>query len=277
MKKTRKLVCCSLVLLMMSSLFAVLANEHSGILRIKIFKVGKADAYLLRTDHHAVLIDAGEEDDAQDIIAYLEEKDIDSLDYLVLTHFDKRSIGGAPELLQNVKVGKVMMPTYPKSNNLMNLMEIVLEEKSVERVSEKTSFGFEGAEFTVYPAEQKMYQEDEDNDFSLVVSAIHGENSFFFSGDIMSQRIEEMLQANLLTPHKVIKMPCHGQNIEGLDVLLDAVKPDIAIIPASDKNPPAGAVLSNLEGRNIRWYSPMFGSITLTSDGFGVTVKQNIK
>lgn len=277
MNKLRKLVCCSLVLLLMSFLFVAMASEHSGILRIKIFKVGKADAYLLRTDHHAVLIDAGEEDDAQDIIEYLEEKGIDALDCLILTHFDKRSIGGAPNLLQNVKVSKVMMPTYSKSNNLMNLMEIVLEEKSVERVSEKTTFGFEGLEFTVYPAEQKTYQEDEDNDFSLVVSVLHGENSFFFSGDIMSQRIEEMLGANLLTSHKVIKMPCHGQNIEGLDTLLDAVKPEIAIIPASDKNPPAGAVLSNLEGRNIRWYSPMYGSITLTSDGFGMTVKQNIK
>ena len=277
MKNMRKLVCCLLVLLMMSSLLLAMANEHSGILRIKIFKVGKADAFLLRTDHHAVLIDAGEEDDAQDIIEYLEEKGIDSLDCLILTHFDKRSIGGAPELLQNVKVDKVMMPNYLKSNNLMNLLEIVLENQIAQRVSQKTSFDFEGVGFTVYPAEQKQYQEDEDNDFSLVVSVVHGENSFFFSGDIMSERIEEMNQANLLSPHKFIKMPCHGQNIEGLDALLDAIKPEIAIIPASNKNPPAGALLSNLEGRNIRWYSPMYGSITLTSDGYGVTVKQNIK
>lgn len=266
-----------LALLMILLTLQGLAQEQPGVLNIRIFKVGKADAFLLRTANHAVLIDAGEEDDAQEIMEYLVEKGIDALDLLILTHFDKRNIGGAPELLQSFGVNKVMLPGYQRDGALMNLLLLVLDNQTAQTVTEQTSFEFDGVSFTLYPALQLQYLEDQDNDFSLVVSVTHGENSFLFSGDIMSERIEEMIQNNLLAPHTVIKMPCHGQNIEGLDKLLDAVSPEIAIIPASLKNPPAGAMLLNLEHRGIRWYSPMYGSITLTSDGYQVTVKQNIR
>ena len=50
--------------------------QERGALRIKAFKIGKADAYLLRTDKHNVLIDAGEVDDGEEIVAYLKKKDI---------------------------------------------------------------------------------------------------------------------------------------------------------------------------------------------------------
>ena len=62
-----------------------------------------------------------------------------------------------------------------------------------------------------------------------------------------------------------------------MNELLDAVRPQIALISASEKNPPAGAVLADLEGRGIRWYATMYGSINLTSDGYQVRVEQNMK
>ena len=98
------------------------AGEVPGILRVKCFKNGRADAYLLRTENHAVLIDTGEIDDAANIIAYLGEKGIAALDLVILTHFDKRSIGGAREILGAVEVRQVLMPAYAKTNALTALV-----------------------------------------------------------------------------------------------------------------------------------------------------------
>jgi competence protein ComEC len=253
------------------------AAENLGSLRIRCFKIGKADAYLLRTQGHAVLIDAGEEDDGPEIVGYLEENGISSLDCLILTHFDKRSIGGVPELLLKIPVQNVLVPVYEKESNLAVLVRGVLESHPLQKVTGQVEMEYDGVRFTVIPAKGEKYLDDEDNDFSLVVSVTHGENKFFFAGDIMSERIAEMAQAGLLTPHTVLKMPCHGQDIAGLGALLDAVKPQIAIIPCSVKNPPAGAVISDLDARGIRWYATMNGSVTLTSDGYQVTATQNRK
>ncbi len=274
MNNFKRWLCAFAVLLLLTSLPGVMSGEKLGSLRIRCFKIGKADAYLLLTDSQAVLIDAGEEDDAQEIIAYLGEHEIPALDCLILTHFDKRSIGGVPELLGAVKVTQVLMPDYDKAGNLAVLVQGMLETQKTQKVTQRTVLDYGSARFTVLPAQKAVYQEDEDNDYSLVVSVSHGRNSFFFAGDIMSERIAEMSQDGLLTPHTFIKMPCHGQNISGLDQLLDAVQPQIAVIPASRKNPPAGAVLANLEARGVRFYITMEGSVTLISDGYQVTVTQ---
>ena len=224
-----------------------------------------------------MLIDTGEIDDAANIIAYLGEKGIAALDLVILTHFDKRSIGGAREILGAMEVRQVLMPAYAKTNALTALVFEALKSVDARRVTQKLDLTFDQVKLTVLPPQGERYQEDDDNDFSLVVSLTHGSNSFFFAGDIMSERIGEMSLAGQLTPHTVIKMPNFGQDDEGLNRLLDAVRPQLAVIPASEKNPPAGAVLADLEARGIRWYATMYGSILLTSDGYQVTAEQNMK
>lgn len=273
----RILLALMAMVISLTALTAFAQSTGHGSLRIRYFKIGKADAYLLRTDHHAVLIDAGEEDDGPEIAGFLIEKGVTKLDYLIISHFDKRSIGGLPEVLEAVDVDKVLVPEYEKDSNLYLFIRGLLDAENVEKVQSQAEFTLDKVAFTVLPAKSLEYSEDEDNNFSLVTLARHGDNSFFFAGDIMSQRINEMKEDDQLLPHTVLKLPCHGQNIDGLDILLDLINPKIAVIPASAKNPPAGAVISNLETRGIRWYSTMDGSVSLTSDGYGITVEQTRK
>lgn len=274
MIRFKRWFCAFAAALLLASLPGAVSGEKLGSLRIRCLKIGKADAYLLLTESHSVLIDAGEEDDAQEILAYLAAREVAELDCLILTHFDKRSIGGVPELLSSIKVSRVLVPDYDKASNLAVLVQGMLDTLNTQKVTDRMDLEYQGVQFTVLPAQKAVYEEDEDNNNSLVVSVTHGTNSFLFAGDIMSERIAEMAQAGLLTPHTFIKMPCHGQNIAGLDQLLDLVQPQIAVIPASKKNPPAGAVLADLDARGIRWYVTMNGGITIISDGYQVTVLQ---
>lgn len=271
----RRALTLSLALLLLA--LPALAEGETGLLKIKMFKIGKADAFLLRNDGHAVLIDAGEVDDGEEIVAYLKDKGVEKLDAFIATHFDKRSVGGAAEVLASVPAEKTYLPAYVKDGSIVRLLFAAIEGKPSEKVEKKTEFTLGDVVYTIYPAEKAEYGEDPDNDFSLVVSVRHRDNSFLFAGDIMSERIEEMKAAGTLTPHRVLKAPCHGQNIAGLDVLLDTVKPSFVLIPASDKNPPSGALTSDLDARGIDWYCSRDGSVTLESDGLNITVSRKVK
>lgn len=251
--------------------------EHFGSLRVKCFKIGKADAYFIRTDQHSLMIDAGEDDDGQELIDYVKKREIEEIDYLIISHFDKRNIGGAEEFLGSIKAKQILVPDYTKDNLRTKMLFEAMADMQVSRVTQVTRFTLDGVDFVIYPAKSDFYEDDDDNDFSLVVSVTHGENKLLFPGDIMEMRITEMIEAGELTPHTFIKMPAHGQNIPGLSELLDAVRPEIALIPCSKKNPPAGAVTADLDARGIRWYATKDGAVSLTSDGYALTAKQTMK
>lgn len=249
-------------------------------LKIKFFKAGKADAFLLRTPNHTVLLDTAEADDGEKIAAYLREKNITRLDVMILTHLDKGHIGAAPHLLGQVTVDKVyLMPRYEKQSNAANALFGALEAAKItpEYVQSEAAFELDGVHFRLMAPQnvpQTVGQEDEDNDYSLVVSVRHGSNRFLFGGDILSPRMEQLLQSGQDLRHTLLKAPNHGRNADALARFVQAVQPQYAVITCSQKNPPAGAVLELLSHLNIKTYLTMDGDIALTSDGQTITFKQ---
>ncbi|MCR5330008.1 MAG: MBL fold metallo-hydrolase, partial [Lachnospiraceae bacterium] len=79
---------------------------------ITAFAVGKADAILISSGDANILVDAGEEADAEYILAKLKEKGISRLDLLLVTHFDKDHAGGVPQILENIAVDRIYYPDY---------------------------------------------------------------------------------------------------------------------------------------------------------------------
>lgn len=252
------------------------AQDGPGTLRIKLFKSGKADAFLLRFGEHAVLIDTAETDDAEDILEYMAEKEVLKLDLLILTHFDKGHAGGAPEILNTVPVDKVLMPSYSKDSAAKRALDDALAGVSAQTqyLDEDLSFQMGGVQFDVNTARETYYAEDEDNDFSLVTSVRHGQNRFLFTGDILSQRIEEMMASGADWRSTLLQVPDHGRNGSATEAFLRAAAPAYAVITCSEKNPPAGAVLALLQQMGVQTYLTKDGDIALTSDGQAITFKQ---
>ena len=93
---------CALLLAALLLLSGCAAGRPDGslpTLTVTFLDVGKADCILLEAEGCAAMIDAGNQGDAEEILALLSAKGISSLDFLLLTHLDKDHIGGADALI----------------------------------------------------------------------------------------------------------------------------------------------------------------------------------
>ena len=242
-----------------------------GELDLTVFDVGKADSMVLTSENSTVIIDCGEKGDGKEIIEYLEEKNISSVDYLIITHYDKDHVGGAAKVINNIEVKNVLAPDYDEESEEMDKYNKALSEAGItpKLLTGDLSFTLDNAEYTVYAPKQSYYGEDNDNDFSLVTKITHGNNVLLFTGDAMEQRLEEIMD---IGDCDFLKVPYHGRSLDNLDDFLSAVTPEKAVVCTS-KSEFSADTQKELINRNIEYYATCFnGKIEVKSDGNNLTV-----
>ena len=79
-----------LMVLLLSS-----CGKKSNDLTVVFPKLGAADCAILMTEDHTVVIDAGEAEDADTILDVLSDYHRDTIDLLLISHYDKDHVGGA--------------------------------------------------------------------------------------------------------------------------------------------------------------------------------------
>lgn len=249
--------------------------ENPGV-KITFFDVGKGDAILIETENHNMLIDTGYDNTSGDILDYLEKEDVEKLDYLVLTHFDKDHVGGADRILKKVKSEEILQPDYVSDGGQYSEYQEIVEEMNLKPllVTDTIHFSLDGAEFLVYPPQQETYEE-EDNDFSLVISMTYGKRSFLFAGDCERERLNELLQQNEFDlSHDVLKVPHHGKEEKNSETFLQAVSPKTAVITCSKEEPARKKICDILSELGTEIYLTSEGTVTCLCNGDTVRIVQ---
>ena len=223
-----------------------------------------------------MLIDTGYDDTDQVILQYLARQKIKKLDYLAITHFDKDHVGGADKILAAVEVGKVLQPGYESDSRQYREYCEALEEKGMcpQIVADPLAFTLGDAQLLAYPPCQEEYQE-QDNDFSLVISMKYKDRSFLFTGDCERERLEELLaQTDFGLAHDVLKVPHHGRKEKNSEEFLGAVAPRAAVITCSEEKMADEEVLLALENLGADIYFTYQGSVAILCDGDTISVVQ---
>lgn len=249
--------------------------DVTGKFEFSILKVGQADAIILKTENHCVIIDCGEADDGDEVVDYLNDNNIEFVDYLFITHFDKDHVGGVPEVLDGKDVGEIITPDYESGGEeyeyyLETVADLGLSPKAI---TENMSFTLDDVLFNVYPPQKRFYDED-DNDFSIAIAVYHGGNSFLFTGDAESDRSAEIMNQTDFARFDFLKVPHHGKYNKNTKKLFETVQPKYAVIACSDKNPPSDRVLEALEAVGCETYETRNGDVTVTSDGSAIVINQ---
>ena len=243
------------------------------LMEVYFFQAGKADATLLTTENYTVLIDCGVKGFGQTILDYLAEKDIDHIDYLIVTHFDQDHVGGAAKVINNIPVYNVLQNNSPKDSSEYEKYVKALTNAGIEpvTVTESYSFTLDGVSFTVDAAKALHFADDESNNSSLLVTVVNGENTFLFMGDAQTERLEEYLEGTVVDCD-VLKVPHHGDEEILMEALVSAAKPELAVITSSDEEPEAASTTAVLDAAEIETYLTREGDILMVSDGTTISV-----
>ena len=75
--------------------------------KIEMLDIGQGDATLIRTKDQTIMIDTGDIDERDHLLKLLQERDIKTIDKLIITHPHADHIGGAYVLFKNFKVKEV--------------------------------------------------------------------------------------------------------------------------------------------------------------------------
>ncbi len=252
------------------------APEVTGEFDFSVLKVGQADAIILKTENHSVIIDCGETDDGDEVVDYLADNGIERVDYLFITHFDKDHVGGVPEVLgSGVEVDRIITPKYEGTCDEYEHYAEYVEENGFEpeAITKDFSFTLDDVLFEVFAPQRSSYAED-DNDFSIAIDVTHGENTFLFTGDAESMRLSEIMEQTGYTKHDFLKVPHHGKYNHNSKKFFETVDPTYAVITCSDKNPAEEQTLDALKVVGSEVYLTSNGDISVKSDGKEITVTQ---
>ena len=249
------------------------APKATGEFSFTVMKAGQADAIIMKTMSGSVIIDVGEKDDGDEISEYLKENNIKDVDYIFITHYDKDHVGGFPKVMENISAGNIFVPDYEGENaEYGEFLKTVNEKKlTVTRLTEALSFTLDDVLFEV-SVPKKQYYKEGDNDYSLVVSVTHGENTFLFAGDAEKERLSEVL-SEFHGQFDFLKVPHHGKYNGNTKRFINAVKPKYAVITDSEKNPASDKTLALLEMQKTEIYSTKDGNVNVISDGKEIFVK----
>jgi competence protein ComEC len=128
-----------------------------------------------------------------------------------------------------------------------------------------------------HPARPDWERQRVRNDDSVVLEVVYGEVAFLLTGDITAA-VERALVPQLTAARvRVLKVAHHGSRTSSSQELLNAWRPQLALISCGRGNTfghPAPEVLDRLESIGARVYrTDRDGEITVTSDGRDVTVR----
>ncbi len=274
MKKTIKIIFTAAVVFSLCFPFSS-CTKMSEQMKVTVYDVGKADSILLQTDNHTVLIDCGTKKKGDNIVRYLSEQGIDTIDSLIITHYDQDHIGGVPDIMKNLRVDNIYMPDYVGYNKEYDKFIESVDANSFkpETMKKDASFSYDGIKFQVLVPRKDTYGEpgeEVDNDYSLITTVKYDQTSFLFTGDAMKERLEEVMN---IGHFDVLKVPYHGRKIGNLDDFLDEVTPKYAVV-STNKQELSKQTYDQLSERNIESYFTFAnGDVVFTSDGKNITVE----
>lgn len=248
------------------------AQEPTGTLAVHFIDVGQGDSEFLELPTgETMLIDAGEESEAQAVVSYVESLGHSSIDYVVATHPHSDHIGGMPAVFSAFEVGEVWAPAATHDTQTF---EAFLDAVEAEGLSINTATAGKqiasgnGMEIDVLSPKDGASFSDL-NDWSAIVGLTFGEIDFLFTGDAGTDVISAAGAGDI----DVLKVGHHGSDTSTTASLVSSLSPEYAVISCGAGNSyghPHQSTLDALVSATV-YRTDADGTVIATSDGSSVT------
>ncbi len=238
------------------------ASQESvdGSLIVHMIDVGQGDGFLLVQDGRTALVDCGTASAGEDIVKYLQDLGISSIDYVFGTHPHDDHMGGMYEVITNFDIGKVIIPEINNvevtSNWYLKLMKELKDGGyQVEHPEVGTVYDLGEALIKVIGPIQEPTSNK--NNYSIVLKVSFGEMDMIMTGDAEKTVEKDILEAGEDLEAEILKVGHHGSDTSTSEEFLEAINPDYALISAEVGNKykhPIISVMEELKERDILVY-----------------------
>ena len=243
----------------------------SSNLEVHFIDVGQADATLLISDGHYMLIDGGNVEDSSLIYSYLNKLNISYLDYIIGTHPHEDHMGGLSGALQKAKVGNVYVPKTESNAKFYQSFEDKVTAEGGTPINPTSGTSFELGSCSVQLFCPKYESTDDLNNTSIMAKVVCGNTSFLFTGDAETDEEYDILNQGYDLSATVLKAGHHGADTSSSYSFLRAVMPKYVVIPVGKDNQyghPDEVALSRFRDVGATVYrTDLQGDIIVKSDG----------
>ena len=207
------------------------SSEVTGNLTVDFIDVGQADSILITNNNESMLIDAGNNEDGEDVVKYLENKGIKKLNYVVGTHPHEDHIGGLDDVINSdIQIENILMPKITTTTKTFEDVLDAIENKELTVEAPSKGYEFKIGEANCKVMTDSIIDKDNLNISSIVIRLTFGNNSFLFMGDS-----EEENEKTISWPKTdVLKVGHHGSNTSSSEKFLNEVSPKYAVIMAGE-------------------------------------------
>lgn len=263
-----------------SSLAPIAGELADAPLEVHFLDVGQAESILIKAPSANVLIDAGENNQGEQVLRYLRENGVHALDYALGTHPHSDHIGGLDVVVGDMAVENVILPTIPDSivpttQTYTDLLQAIAARglKITPAKPGKTFDLGDGAELLILgPAAEY----NDLNNMSIVCRLKFGGTTFLLTGDAETPAENDILAGGRPVRADVLGVGHHGSATSSGEDFLTAVSPGIAVISCGMDNSyghPHRETIERLETRGIEIFrTDLHGAVVIASDGEQLSV-----
>lgn len=251
-------------------------SSANSTITIEMLDIGQGDATLIRTKDEVIMIDTGDVDQRDNLVQQLKDRNISTIDKLIITHPHADHLGGAYALFKNFTVKSVydngdQTTTNTYKTYLKNIQQQKIEYHQLSAGDELDLGG--GVKFKVFSPTKEMIDNDSDlNNNSIVGQLRYNNFTMMFTGDAEKQA--ERTIANTYGDEiksLVLKSPHHGSSTSSSDLFLKTLQAKDVLISCgvnNDYGHPHEQTLKRYQKYNMNVYrTDKMGTITITSDG----------
>ncbi len=251
-------------------------NTDNSVSVVDFLDVGQGSSTLIRfSDGKTLLIDTGPKSARANLLGYLESRDIQFVDCMVLTHQHGDHTDNALAVLDQYEVGDIWMPDAPKSlflsvSKYEELYREIADRGYALRNPIQGEVILQGPDYRVTVLSEDAGDYIQLNDYSIVLRVEIGDVVFLLMADGESFVEKQLLEKGAAISADVISVGHHGNYAGTTEEFLAAVKPRIAVISVGVNTfgQPNEGVIDRLDRSGCSVFrTDVFGTVTVTTDG----------
>lgn len=238
-KRKKLLTTIALIIIILNYIYYLIPKD----LRIYFIDVGQGDSTLIITPtNKTMLIDGGGSKEAEEfdvgastLLPYLLDRKINTIDYVMISHFDADHCNGLIAVLENIKVRKVIISKQAEIcgeyNNIVDIIKRNNIEVIVVRAGDKIQIDNNIFIDIIYPQEKLEFKDINNN--SIIAKLSYNSFSMLFTGDIEKEAEQKVIDNHSKTKKlqcTILKIAHHGSKTSTAEEFLKLVNPHIALI-----------------------------------------------